>query len=282
MALLKRATTPSRMQRMAMASDNVKKSRKACKAAREAVEEVHKMLKASYINKAAKKDKDDKDGDEFNSEDAMGKLQKAYQEIDKARTMAKAASAQIAKAMLRSGQRGTEAGDPEAGFYEVPAGVTDLTPAAIAGAAPGTKSGGSQPPAYPTDGSVYAGKSAMATTLQKYAKNGVVSAEVVQLLLEKASQEGELEALRRIPAGGRHGQRPFAFDMSKVMDTGNGADIRDMNKALFDGVDPNALSSPDERTYVEASAKVIGNLVSSGKFAKSILDPSFRGMAGTK
>ena len=283
MALLKRAATPSRMQRMAMASDNVKKSRKACKAAREAVEEVHKMLKASYINKAAKKDKKDDDEDaEFNSEDAMGKLQKAYQEIDKARTMAKAASAQIEKAMARSGQRGQETSDAEAGFYEVPPGITDLSPAAIAGAAPGSKNGGSQPPDYPGDGSVYAGKSATTTTLAKYAKNGVVTAEVAQLLMEKAAQEGELDALRRIPAGGRHGQRPFAFDMSKVMGTGDNADIRGMNKVLFDGVDPNALSSPDERTYVEASATVIGNLVSSGKFAKSILDPSFRGMAGTK
>lgn len=280
--LMKRATTPSRMQRMAMAEGDVKKTRKACKAAREAIEDVHKMLKASYIAKAAKKD-DKKDDDEFDHAEAMGKLQKAYQEIDKARTMAKAASAQITKAMVRSGQRGQEAGDPESGFFEVPAGVTDLTPAALAGAAPGTKGGGSQPPMYPTDGGVFPGKAAgNGNDLAKYARNGVVSVEVAELLMKNRQAEGELEALRRMPAVGSSGRRPYAFDMTKVMggtnNSGNGTEV---NEALFKGVNVGDLDSQDERARVAASAKVAGNFLLSGHFGKSVFDPAFNGAAGS-
>ena len=290
-ALMKRAAMPTRFQRMAMAKDNVKKARKAAKDARGAIEDVHKMLKASYINKAAKKDGKPADGgdDGFDHAEAMGKLQKAYQDIDKARTFGKAASMQIEKAAGRSGQRGEEAGDAEAGFYEVPPGVTDLSPSAMAGAAPGSKSGGSQPPMYPADGSVYAGKAAGGdgNDLRKYAKNGMVSADMAELIMKNAKAEGELEALRRIPAAvaGR-GQRPFAFDMTKVMGGtggagGAGGNGTEMNKALFDGVDPMALGSGDERAHTEASARVIGNFLTSGHFGKSVFDPAFKGAAGT-
>ena len=278
-ALMKRAATPTRAMRMAMAKDNVRKARKAAKAARGAIEEAHKMCKAAYIAKAAKKPNDN-DGDEgFDHAGMMEKLQKAFGEINKVRTFGKAAEAQIKKAAGRAGQRGQEAGDPEAGFYEVPAGVKDLSPAALAGASPGGEGGGSQPPMYPADGSVYPGKAAGATSLQKYAKNGQVSAEVAELLLEKAKADGELEALRKMPAAGSNGRRPYAFDTTKITaGMGNG---NDLNKTLFDGVNPMALGSNDERAHTEASARVIGNFLTSGHFGKSVFDPAFKGAAGS-
>jgi hypothetical protein len=49
---------------------------------------------------------------------------------------------------------------------------------------------------------------------------------------------------------------------------------------LFEGVDVNALNGGDERAHTEASARVIGNFLTSGQFGKSVLDPSFRGAAG--
>jgi hypothetical protein len=73
--------------------------------------------------------------------------------------------------------------------------------------------------------------------------------------------------------------------MTKMTAGGGGGaspDIGTMNKALFDGVDTSALNSGDERAHVEASARVIGNLLTSGHFGKSILSPDFRGMAGSK
>ena len=280
--LVKRAAAPSRASRMAMAKDNVKKARQAAKAARSAVEEAHAMHKAAYIAKAAKKDKGGDDG-EFDHAGAMEKLQKAYQDIDKARVFGKAAEAQLEK-LSRSGERGQEANDAENGFYTVPAGVKDISPDAMAGAKPGTPGGGGgMPPDYPASGGVYAGKVADLGDLKKYAdKNGQVPANVVQLLLEKAQAAGELEALRRLPAAGVGGrQRPFAFDMTKVAGGDGGAGKDDLNKVLFDGVNVGAINSNDERAHVEASARVIGNLLTSGRFGKSIVDPSFKGAAGT-
>lgn len=284
-ALMKRASVPTRAQRMSSASDNIKKARKAAKAARSAIEEAHKMHKAAYMAKTAKKDPKKDDDEEFDHAGAMEKLQKAYQEIDKARTFSKAASVQMAKAAGRSGQRGQETGDPEAGFYEVPAGVKDLSPAALAGAAPGTSGGTGLPPMYPDDGSVYAGKAAGGTDLRKYVKNGLISADVAELLMQKSQQEGELEALRRIPAGAAGGRRPYAFDMTKVMggdSTGRGADNATINKALFEGVNANDLNSDDERARTAASARVAGNFLLSGHFAKNVFDPAYNGAVGTK
>ena len=282
--LMKRAAMPTKAQRMAEAKEQVKKARKAMKECRQAIEDVHKLHKASYLNKAAKKDKP-ADGDgEFDHAGAMEKLQKAYQAADNARTFGKAAIAQIQKAESipgRSGQRGQEAGDGEAGFYEVPPGVKDLTPAAMSGAAPGTSGGGSQPPMYPADGGVYPGKATNVGDLRKYAdRNGNVPANIAELIMEKAKSEGELEALRRLPAAGAGGRRPYAFDMSKVMGNGS-ASGQDMNKALFDGVNVAAIGSGDEQAHTQATAKVIGNFLTSGQFAKNILDPAFKGTAGS-
>lgn len=280
-AMFKRAATPSRAQRMAMADDNMDKSRKAAKMARKAVEDVHKMLKASYIAKAAKKDKKDDDEDDFDSAEAMGKLQKAYQEIDKARMFGKAAREQIAKASGRSGQRGQEVGDGTED-YIVPAGVKDLSPGALASAGPAGGASGSAPPEYPVTGGVYPGKAANGGDLAKYiGKDGTIPAGVVELLMEKAQSAGELEALRRVPMSSVNGRRPMSFDLTKVLDNGGGGTNKaEMNKALFDGVDTTALSSGDEQRHTEASAKIIGNFLTKGHFAKSILDPSFRGLAG--
>lgn len=280
--MMKRAAQPTKAMRMAMANEDVKKSRKACKAARGAIEEAHKMHKAAYLNKAKKAGGKEPDGEgEFDHAGAMSKLQKAYQEIDKARTFGKAAQAQIAKASGRSGQSGQEVSDSDA-HYEVPPGVKDLSPSAMAGASPGGEGSGGRPPAYPDDGSVYPGKAAVGGDLAKYAKNGQIPADVAELLMAKTKAEGELEALRRMPSAGAGGRRPYAFDMQKVTgSTGTGTASSDtINKALFEGVDPVALGSNDEMAHTAASAKVIGNFLTSGHFGKSVFDPAFKGAAG--
>jgi len=96
--------------------------------------------------------------------------------------------------------------------------------------------------------------------------------------MQNARATGELEALRRMPAAGSGGRRPYAFDMSKVV--GGATDNTAMNKALFDGVDVNAIGSGDERAHNEAAARTAGNFLMSGRFGKSLFDPEFRGMAG--
>ena len=279
-ALLEKVGTQkiTKAQRMKMADDNMKKARDAKKEAMKAVEECHKMHKAAYLAKlakAAKKkpDDDDDDDDDFDHQAAMEKMQKAYNEMQKVGTFVKAARGQLEKA-ARSGQRGQETGDGNE-FYEVPAGVKDLTPAALAGAAPGTKSGGSQSPMYPVDGNVYAGKAEDIYDLAKYAKNGQVPVEIAQLLAKSAQTEGELQALRNMPVS--NGRRPYSFDMTKIVGgTTSRENVKAASDVLFKGVDTNALSSGNE---IE-QAKVIGNLLLAPQFGKSILDPSFNGAAG--
>jgi hypothetical protein len=54
-----------------------------------------------------------------------------------------------------------------------------------------------------------------------------------------------------------------------------------LQKTLFNGVDTTAINGIDEVAHVEATAKVIGNLLTSGHFGKSVLSPEFRGAAGS-
>lgn len=286
--MVKRASAPTRMQRMAKAVDQMKEARKAAKSARAAIEECHKMHKAAFLAKVEKakkaKDKDDED-EGFDHAGAMEKLQKAYADLDKSRILGKAAMGQLAKAAGRSGQRGQEVGDSDPGFYEVPMGVKDLSPKDLATASPGGDGRGSEPPMYPADGSVYAGKAAGAADdgniLRKYArKDGSIPADIAEILMKQAAANAELESLRQLSRGAVGGTRPYAFDTGKVFGTGAGAAGQDLNKALFAGVDVNAIGSGDEMRHTAASAKVIGNFLTSGRFAKSVLDPEFKGAAG--
>ena len=290
--LVKRAAMPSRKAVMDSAKDDCSKSRKAMKECRKAVEEVHKMLKASYIAKMEKVKKDskaDSDGD-FDHAGAMSKLQEAFGKAEEARTFGKAAMAKMEKAegmSGRAGQRGQEAGDAEAGFYEVPQGVKDLSPSDMATASPGGRESGGTPPAYPVDGGVYPGKAEGTFDLKKYAdKDGRVPAHIAELVMQGARNAGELEALRNMSRTGlAGGRRPVAFDMGKAFGGTDGQQPRhspmELNKALFEGVDANAIGSGDENAHKAASARVIGNLLTQpGLFGKSILSPDFRGMAG--
>ena len=284
-AMLKRAAMPTKAQRLSCAQDNVKKSRKACKTAREAIEEAHKLHKAAYLAKMAKaskaKPKEEKDDeDEFDHVGAMEKLAKAYQEIEKARTFAKAADEQIKKsATSRTGQRGQETTDAEAGVYEVPPGVKPLTQSDLVNAGPGGNERGTEAPELMSD-RVFPGKSALTADLAKMARNGQVPVALAQLALEKAQLEGELAALRRMPAGPSNGQRPFSFDVTKAFGSGAG-NLQKANASLFDGVNVNAIGSGDERAHTEAAARVIGNLLTAGPFSKSVFDPAFKGAAGS-
>lgn len=283
-ALMKRAAAPTRGQRLNMAKADMKECRKAMKECRKAIEECHKMHKGAFLAKARKTDgKDDAKDDEFDHAGAMEKLQKAYGQIAKARTFGKAAIGNIAKAQSvagRSGQRGEEVSDAEGKFFEVPPGIRDLSPRDMASASPGGASAASIPPMYPDDGSVYPGKAVGGGDLAKYAKDGQIPADVVELIMAKAKAEGELDALKRLPTVPSGGRRPYTFDMTKVTG-GASATPQELSKTLFDGVNPNALNGTDERAHTEASARVIGNLITSGQFGKSVFDPAFKGAAGS-
>ena len=280
MTMVKRGAAPTRTQRIGFAGANLRKANKMRKECAAAIEDAHKMHKAAYLAKAGKAGKKpgDGDADDFDHAGAMEKLQKAFSALNTMKTFIKAARGQLEKAS-RSGQRGEEVGDGESGFYEVPAGVKDLSPSALAGASPGGKGGGGQPPMYPGDGGVYPGKAAGATALAKFVKNGQVPADIVELVMENARLAGEAETLKRIPASA--GRRaPYAFDMTKVIGDGSDTAQRDRNASLFNGVDPAALASGEERIHTEATAKVIGNFLTSGQFGKSIMSPDFKGAAG--
>ncbi len=276
MDLVKRAAMPTKAMMMKAAEDDVEKARKAMKECRKAIEDCHKLHKAAYIAKAAKAkkeaDKGDDDG-EFDHVGAMEKLQKAYGFAKTARDMGKAAMAKMQKAAARSGQRGQEAGDAEAGVYEVPAGVKDLSPSKLA---EGT------PPAYPDAGQVYAGKAAPTGDLAKFAgKDGTVPLAVAQMLLEKSQSEAELAVLRRMPVGG--GGRPRTFDTRQLTAGGSytafGGEAN-VQKALFDGVDASAIGSGNQQAHQAASARLLGNMLMNPSLAKSITDPTFHGTAG--
>ena len=280
--IAKRAAAPmTKAQRVGFARENLKKAKDCRKAARGAIEDCHKLHKAAYLAKAAKAKPDEKDG-EFDHADAMEKLHKAHEEIEKMKTFMKAADSQLAKAVARSGQQGQETTDGD-DFFTVPVGVKNLSPAQIAGAGPGTKGGGGQPPEYPDDGSVYSGKAEGAggvNDLAKFVKDGLMSAEVAQLLIEKAQSEGALQAMRQMPVPTGRGQRPFAFDMTKVAGGTNDAEKRQQSAALFKGVDMAALQSDDEETHRHATALVLGNLLTNPGMAKSVFDSKFHGTAG--
>lgn len=284
--LVKRAAAPTKGQRLSMAYGNMKDCRKAMKECRKAIEDAHAMHKAAFLSKAAKGKKpangEDDDDEEFDHTGAMEKLQKAYGELEKARTFGKAALGNLAKGggvSGRTGQRGQEVDDAEGKFYEVPPGLRALTPADLSSASPGGPTDGAVAPLYPDDGGVYPGKAAPSGDLAKFVKNGQISAEVVELLIKGAKAEAELAALKKLPAVPSGGRRPFTFDLTKV--TAGGGENRELGSILFDGVDTNAIGSGDERAHTEASARVLGNLLTSGHFGKSVFDPNFKGAAGS-
>ncbi len=272
-ALVKGAKAPTKEDCMKSASKNLKKAREARKSAGKAIAEAHEMHKAAYLAKmakAGKSGKDDNDGDEFDHQGAMEKLQKAYSELEKLGTFAKKASVELKKAA----QAGTGPGDGNE-HMQVPPGVKNLNISDLAGATPGGGSGGGMPPMYPGDGSVYPGKAAGGADLMKYAKDGMVPLHLVELLQKSAQQEGELEILRRLPSGGR---KPVTFDLTKV---GGGVygDPRAGSDDLFKGVDISKLGSDNEADHTAQTAKIIGNLLTSGSHARSIMDPAFKGAA---
>ncbi len=285
---VKKRGFPTRANRMANARQNLRKARKVRKEAADAVADAHKVLKAAYLAKqalvkAGKKPPVD-DGDDDDMGKAMSSLQKAFGALNTMKTFMKAADGQIKKAASvagRSGQRGQETSDGQGRFYQVPAGVHDLSPADLATASPGGEGSGSVPPMYPTDGGVYPGKVA-----KRMQKAGYVSAETAEALARAAAAEAKVEVLERTPVVAGNGRRPYAFNVNKAFNTGGDVNNgnADLTKTLFEGVDPGALMSGDEQAHTSATAKIIGNMVTNpGKFGKSVLfDANFRGGAGFK
>jgi hypothetical protein len=127
---------------------------------------------------------------------------------------------------------------------------------------------------YPGDGAVYPGKAA-----QFADKNGNVSLAVAELLAKNASLESQNDVLARMPANGK--QRPYSFDLTKVMSGGDGQHGREVDplrKAIIDsGVSVASLENDEG-----ARGAVIGNYLMGGAAGHSILDPTFRGRAGTR
>ena len=274
--MVKRAAMPTRAMRLAAADDNMKKARDARKECTASIKAAHGVLKAAYIAKAAKKKPEpDEDADDP-MEKAMVELNKAFTAIGKVGTFSKAAREQLKKAAGRSGQRGQETSDPEAGFYEVPTGVKDLTPSAMSGAAPGTSGGGSQPPMYPVDGSTFPGKAASASLRKYVGKDGRVPVEIAELVAENQALTARGEALARLPISGA---RPHTFDVSRLA-KGAGGNERDMTTKLMEGVDPVALVAENDDVSRVAKQTFAGNYILN--FGKSITDPSFRGGAGSR
>ena len=110
-------------------------------------------------------------------------------------------------------------------------------------------------------------------SLTKEQHEQIVAAEV-----KAAKAEGELEALRRLPAGARKGA---VFDASQSISqsiSGGGA-APNAFELLTKGVNLGA-ETPDERK--NGAAKMIANMIGNSEvFGKNpILDPNFRGLAG--
>ena len=256
---------------------NMKMAKRSVKECSAAIEGAHKLLKAGYLAKEALvKAGKVEPGDGFDFIAAMEAMQKAYAEIDKLGTFAKSVRLDLKK--MASGLGPADGGVDSFGAKNL--SITDLSRAS-----PGGGTNGSEPPLYPADGSVYPGKAAGVADdnpLLKYAdKDGRVPIAIAELLQKNASLEGETTALRNMPRGGA---RPAVFDLTKV---GNGAFAdatgkADVQKALFTDVNPMDLSSQDENTRNSAAARVAGNFILSGHFGKSIVDPSFRGAAGSR
>lgn len=248
-----------------------KKSQKDCAAA---IEKAHKLLKDGYVAKAemVKAGKASAD-DGFNFVETMAMLQKAYTAIDTIGTCEKAVRADLKK--MASGLGPADGGLDRFGAKNL--NIDDLKHAS-----PGGDGRSSDPPENMSD-RVFPGKAATAdgdNALMKFAdKNGMVPVAIAEMLSKNATLEGEVNALRNMPRGGA---RPMTFDLRKI---GNGSfadgeQRNDVQKALFDGVDTTALMSGDETQRAAAAARVAGNFLLSGKFGKSIIDPSFRGAAG--
>ena len=58
------------------------------------------------------------------------------------------------------------------------------------------------------------------------------------------------------------------------------AESREKHEALFKGVEPGDLARDfDDPIRSQAAATVVGNMLLSGKFGKSMIDPTFHGTA---
>jgi len=250
--------------RLDKAAKDIKKARKSAKDVEECMKALHAMHKAAYMAKAAKKDKD---GDTDNDMEAMKKLSKAYASMKMVKTFMKSASGNIAKAAGRSGERGQETSDPEAGFYEVPAGVKDLSPRELATAAPGTKEHGGEPPILD-----------MMTPFPGKAAKSAYSAAEVELLTKTAKLEAENELLKSMPAGPVHGRTPHAFDVNRLNNLTAGGG----KETIFKGVNLNAIGSGNEEAHKTELGKAIGNMILTGAGAKSVLDAGFQGIGPLK
>jgi hypothetical protein len=123
-------------------------------------------------------------------------------------------------------------------------------------------------PAYSAD-SPYSGKGA----------SGVYTKEAHEAILAAATKaarlEGELEALRRLPASPN---RARLFEVGKAAGVPEQSGATRPLELLMDGVSADA-SDPDQ--MARAAGRMIGNMIRRPDvFGKSLSDPAFRGLAG--
>lgn len=259
--------------RLAMARSQMKKARKSADEVEECMKAAYAALRKGLLAKAGKPKMDDDNDDR---DDAMSKLAKAYGSLQAMKTFMKSANVQLKKAASgRSGQRGQEAGDPEAGVYEVPMGVKDLSPATLAGAGPGSPGRrGSQPPG-PIN---MAGGDARSVKAAKGDEQ--ISRGEAEALARAAAAEAKLDVLGKLPAPSGH--RPLAFDPNRLVaggGSGSGLGAPPEAEVLLKGVNLADLNSGDESRQNQATAKVLGNMILGG-LGKSMFDPDFHGVAG--
>jgi len=266
---------PSRFQHLQIARTNMKKAKKSRKEAAGAIRDAHAMHKAAYLAKAGKSSKAPADG-EFDHQGAMEKLQKAYNALESAKTFSKAADIHLQKAASRSGQRGQEVSDPDAGFYEVPPGIKDLSSGEMATAGPGSTTSGTAPYVHDLI-TPLSGKSAKIPLAMK----GYISQEHADALARAAAAEAESAILKNLPVSG--GKRPYAFDTTGGtgrLEPSDPTTALLKNAKVVEGVNMRALGSDDETTRTKAVGKMIGNMIVNGVGAKSVFDPKFHGTAG--
>lgn len=254
--VLKAGKVPSRVQRMQMARGEMKKAKEMRKEAAGAIKAAHGMMKEAYLAKEAlikAGKKPDSNGD-FDFGKAMSHLQKAFGAVNSMKTFIKAADEQLKKI-------GQAAQSPTTGNadYTVPGGVKSLSQSELT---EGTVS------MMPDDGGVYSRKNAK-----------LLSPREAQLLERAAKAEGAREALEKMPADS-NSRRPYNFDVSKLGGGSRDPETTEKAAVLLKGINPSDLESNDERTRTSASAKLIGNMIMSDKFAKPVLTANFGGNAG--
>lgn len=276
LGLLAKAAAPSAKDLIGKARADMKEAKKTRKAAMDDIEKAHGMIKANFLAKAAKAKGDKEADDEMDNESCMKALNNAHAGMLKAFELDKSAKTFLTKAESMVGQMEES---PTTGneFYEVPAGVNHLGRNKMVTAAPGTKESGGMPPEYDNI-TPYPGKAHGAGSLAKYAKDGMLPVDLVEMAMENERLLAQNEVLSNLPSGGRRPHMINPGAMAKAFGAVDGERSEDI-RSIFKGVNVGAIGGPDEAAHKLEAGKAVGNYLMGG-FGKSITSPDFRGLGG--